>query len=169
MKNLTGSSFFSRGRLLTQLAVQVLLISLLFGCVHTLPVYNPNFPVQSTSYGKVRNAIVRSLNDRHWVVRYDNPAVFQEVVTGSVAAGNLVTTKKLVKPPRMEARFCKTAHCAVITITYSGSSVSIKLKSSSDLNQGFSKTGQEVIHKTYLGWVRTLEKDIQKNINQLRR
>jgi len=135
-----------------------------------MPIYNPNFPVQSTSYANVRNAIVRSLNDRNWVVRYDNPAVFdQEVVTGSLAAGNAVTTKKLVKPPRMEARFCKKAHCAVVTITYSGSSVSIKLKSSSDLNQGFSKTGQEVIHKTYLGWVKTLETDIQTNLNQRRR
>ncbi|MZR32225.1 hypothetical protein [Sneathiella litorea] len=65
-----------------------------------------------------------------------------------------------VEPGKMKATLHNRTHVAVIEITYTKTDYSINYVSSDDLLYDGSK-----IHRNYNKWIRTLQNDINKNLN----
>jgi hypothetical protein len=114
---------------------------LMFGaCSQTLPVSSPSFAVSGKSTSQVKNVVRNALRKRNWII----------LKQGS----NSIT-----------AKHARGKHSAVIRVTYSSKKVDIDLVSSENLKQGVNKSGEKVIHKTYNGWMRRLEYDIQRDLS----
>ena len=123
---------------IAMVAALAVLVSGCFGRVQ--PVYNAEanpIPVklQETSMENIGNIIQTAAINRGWVVSE-------------------------VSPGKMKATLHNRTHVAVIEITYSKKDYSINYVSSVDLLYDGSK-----IHRSYNKWVRTLQNDINKNMN----
>ena len=128
---------------------QVLLCCLLTlsaaGCVRTKPLENPTFSISAANNRTVEDAIINSLRTRGWLLENKVPGM----ITASYGKG--------------------AKHSATVRITYSKSTVNISLLQSSNLLQGTDeKTGQPVIHRRYLTWIKNLENDIQQHLSYAR-
>lgn len=123
------------------LAVVAVLAVMLSGCFGRVqPVYNAEanpIPVklQETSVENIGNIIQTSAINRGWTVSD-------------------------VSPGKMKATLHSRTHVAVIEITYSKSDYSINYVSSVDLLYDGAN-----IHRNYNKWIRTLQNDINKNLN----
>ena len=123
---------------LAMVAALAILVSGCFGRVQ--PVYNAEanpIPVklQETSAENIGTIIQTSAINRSWIVSD-------------------------VTPGKMKATLHSRTHVAVIEITYSKTDYSINYVSSEDLLYDGSK-----IHRNYNKWIRTLQNDINKNLN----
>ncbi|MAZ04332.1 MAG: hypothetical protein CMN56_14460 [Sneathiella sp.] len=119
-------------------AALAVLLSGCFGRVQ--PVYNAEanpVPVklQETSLDNIGTIIQTSAINRGWVVSD-------------------------VQPGKMKATLRNRTHVAVIEITYTKTNYSINYVSSVDLLYDGEK-----IHRNYNKWIRTLQNDINKNLN----
>lgn len=113
------------------------LLLAVIACARTVPVNNPSFPVNSKSLAQVEKAVKASLKKRNWII---------------VSQGKNTITAKYNRGIK---------YSATVKIDYTASNVNVNLLNSYNLREGVDETGQRVIHKTYNGWVRNLENDIQ--------
>ena len=110
-------------------------------CAKTLPVHNPSFSVSSKSLAQVDKAVKAALKKRSWII---------------TSQGKNTISAKYNRGAKYSAN---------VKIDYSATNVSVKLVDSYNLLQGVDESGQAVIHKTYNGWVRNLENDIQLELS----
>lgn len=114
---------------------------LMFGaCSTTLPVSSPSFEVSGKSTSEVKNVVRNALRKRNWIILKQG-------------ANNIT------------AKYARGKHSATIRVTYSSRKVEINLVKSENLKEGVNKSGEKVIHKTYNGWMRRLEYDIQRDLS----
>lgn len=106
------------------------------------PIYNPE-PIKAPcnlSAEKMKSAIRQALHGRGWTV-------------------------KELGPGHMEGKLFKRRHVAVIDIHYNASKVTIRYKSSENLD--YEKQGsEELIHGNYNKWIMNLERDINVHLSR---
>lgn len=110
---------------------------------NTAPLYTPE-PIQvpaGKSAEDVKKAVRKALFDKAWEIREIGPGHLQGKHTKSGGKGKL--------------------HVAVVDVRFDAKSVRIVYKDSQELNYD-KESG--VIHKTYNGWAKNLEKNIRANL-----
>lgn len=110
---------------------------------NTAPLYTPE-PIQvpaGKSAEDVKKAVRKALFDKAWEIREIGPGHQQGKHTKSGGKGKL--------------------HVAVVDVRFDAKSVRIVYKDSQELNYD-KESG--VIHKTYNGWAKNLEKNIRANL-----
>jgi hypothetical protein len=117
------------------LVIVVMLLAPVVGC-RTAVLRNPDpISIESSSQDQTRAIIKRSLARRGWVVTNEQPG-------------------------QIDARLNVRAHVARISITYTADEVRIAYVDSENLKYHRRASGEEVIHKNYLGWINYLEREI---------
>ena len=113
------------------------------GCAKGVPIYQPEFQVQSRSVSQVRSAIKNVLKRRRWIIK-------------SSGSNHFV------------ARYDRgTKNGATVRIDYSSNKVKITRLNSYGLNYEAAGEEGEVIHKRFNGWMRYLERDIELELSYL--
>lgn len=117
----------------------ILLISLILSaCTRLQPIYNYQKEniPEGLSLAQVKQSIIEAAENRDWTI-------------------------KVINPHQLEATHSSRQHKAIVNILYSDSSYSIFYHGSENLNANNGK-----IHRKYNQWVRNLNADIQKKLNE---